>query len=132
MRTDSDPTLALRSGATKTVLLQTRKRDGTWVGTPVSLAVRSGRAYFRTYSSAGKAKRLRNFPDVRVSACSFLGRPIGEAVAGHARLLDRDEAAVARVVLRRRHPVLQGAAVPLAHKLMRYTTLHYELILDDA
>jgi PPOX class probable F420-dependent enzyme len=131
MDRNADTRAALRLAESKTVLLETRKRDGTWVGTPVSLAVLDGRAYFRTYSSAGKAKRLRNFPEVRVGSCSFLGKPNGEAFAGQARLLGSEEAATARVVLRRRHPVLQGAAVPLAHKLMRYATLHYELTLDE-
>ena len=30
------------------VLLRTRKRDGSWVGTPVNLAVADGRGYFAT------------------------------------------------------------------------------------
>jgi uncharacterized protein len=49
----------------RTVLLTTRKRDGTTVGTPVNIALGSdGRAYFRTWSATGKAKRIRNFPQV--------------------------------------------------------------------
>ena len=32
-----------------TVLLETRKRGGSWVGTPVSIAGADGRAFFRTY-----------------------------------------------------------------------------------
>ena len=33
--------------AQKVVLLQTRKRDGTWVDTPVNIAVAGDRAFFR-------------------------------------------------------------------------------------
>ena len=51
----------------KTIRLETRKRDGTWVATPVSLVVRDGRLFFRTYKQSGKAKRLRNFSAVRVA-----------------------------------------------------------------
>ena len=49
----------------KVVLLQTRKRDGSWVDTPVNIAVRGDRAYFRTPGKASKNKRLRNFPEVQ-------------------------------------------------------------------
>lgn len=56
-----------RLGSHATVLLETRKCDGSWVGTPVSLVVEGDRAYFLTYHAAGKTKRLRNFPEVRSS-----------------------------------------------------------------
>ena len=54
--------------------LETRQRDGSWVSTPVNLVVDGDQVGFRTWSRAGKAKRLRNFPDVR-----FAG-PTGAAV----------------------------------------------------
>ena len=41
------------------VLLRTRKRDGSWVDTPVNIAVRGDRAYFRTPGKAATNKRLR-------------------------------------------------------------------------
>lgn len=114
----------------KTVLLETRKRDGTWVATPVSLVVRGRRLFFRTYKQSGKAKRLKNFPEVRVAPSTFLGRPKSEAVPGRARLLDERESAWVRTLLRRRHPILHGALVPLAHRVMRYDTQHYELTVE--
>jgi uncharacterized protein len=55
----------------RTVLLTTRKRDGTTVSTPVHIALGpDGRAYFRTWSSAGKAKRMRNFPQAWIAPCT--------------------------------------------------------------
>ncbi len=111
----------------KTVLLETRKRDGTWVATPVSLAAQNGRLFFRTYRQSGKAKRLRNFTDVRVAPCTFLGKPRGAAVDGRAQQLDASGSATARQLLRRRHPVLHGILVPLLHRAMKYDTQHYEL-----
>jgi uncharacterized protein len=111
----------------RTILLQTRRRDGSWVGTPVSVAVRADRAYIRTAAKAGKPKRLRNFPDVRFSPSTSRGRPTGPAVQARARLLAGDEARMASRLLARKYRVLQGLAVPLAHRLMRTSTLHYEL-----
>jgi PPOX class probable F420-dependent enzyme len=118
----------LRTG---TVLLETRRRDGSWVATPVSLVVEGTRAYFRTYDAAGKAKRLRNFPEVRLAPSTLRGRPRGPAVEARARLLHGAEAEQARRLLARRFPVLHGLLVPWAHRLKRWTTLHYELELPD-
>lgn len=69
-------------GSPKTVLPQTRKRDGTWVKTPVNLVIESDHGYFRTYDASGKYERLRNFPQVRLAPSTFLGKPVGPAVDG--------------------------------------------------
>jgi uncharacterized protein len=116
-------------GRQRTVLLETRKRDGSWVGTPVSIVVAGGRAYFRTYAESGKAKRLRNFPDVRVAPSTLRGRPTGPTVAGTARLLDDVDSDRARGLLATKHPWLHGRMVPEWHRLKGWTTLHYELEL---
>jgi uncharacterized protein len=116
----------------RTVLLETRKRDGSWVATPVSIVVDAGRAYFRSYDAAGKAKRLRNFPQVRVAPCTMRGRPTGPAVAGSARLLSDEEAAPVRMMLAAKHPVLHGRLVPALHRRKGWTTLHYELTLEPS
>jgi hypothetical protein len=114
----------------KTVLLETRKRDGTWVGTPVSIVVSGGRAYFRTYDASGKAKRLRNFPEVRVAPSTMRGRPTGPRVTGTARLLDDDQADRVRALLATKYPWLHGRMVPAMHRRKGWQTLHYELELN--
>jgi len=48
-------------------------------------------------------------------------------VTARATLLDGEQADVAASALARRHPVLQGILVPLAHRVLRYQTMHYEL-----
>jgi uncharacterized protein len=111
----------------RTILLQTRKRDGSWVPTPVNIAVGGDRAYIRTYAKAGKSKRLRNFPEVRFSPSTIRGRPTGAMVHARARLLAGDEARTAARTLSRKYRVLHGLVIPQAHRLMRTSTLHYEL-----
>ena len=117
-------------GGQKTVLLETRKRDGTWVGTPVSIVVADGRAFFRTYDASGKAKRLRNFPEVKVAPSTMRGRPTGPSVTGTARLLDDDEANRVRELLATKYPWLHGRMVPAMHRRKGWQTLHYELELS--
>jgi PPOX class probable F420-dependent enzyme len=116
-------------GDTKTIRLETRKRDGTWVPTAVSLAVEGDRLFFRTYDAAGKFKRLQNFPEVRVAPSSLLGKPSGPAVPGTARLLEGDEAEHARALLARQFPVLHRRLVPWTHRRKGWQTMHYELTL---
>lgn len=107
--------------------LTTFKRDGTPVGTAVHIAVAEGRAYFRTPHKTWKVKRLRHDPRVEVAPSTFRGKATGEALTGTARLLSGDEDSVARRAIEKKYRVMQGVLVPLAHRLTRQRTLHYEV-----
>jgi PPOX class probable F420-dependent enzyme len=112
----------------KVVLLQTRKRDGSWVDTPMNIAVQGDRAYFRTPGKASKNKRLRNFPEVQIRPCTWSGKPTeGPAMTARARLLSGEESKAAGRLIDKKYPVLQRFLVRLVHKIMRTPTLHYEL-----
>ena len=111
----------------RTALLTTYKRDGTPVDTPLTIAVEGDHAFIRTYDRAWKAKRMRNNPEVRIAPSTVRGKPRGQAIPARSRLLEGEEAAHAARALARRQPILQGVVVPLTHRLMRYTTMHYEL-----
>lgn len=115
----------------RTMQLQTRRRDGSWVATPVSLVVVDGHAYFRSYDAAGKYKRLRNFSEVRVARSTFGGRPLEPVQNGHARLLEGAEARLASEALARRYPLLHRRMVPWIHRRKGWTTVHYELTRDS-
>ena len=112
---------------TKTILLTTFKRDGAPVATPVSIAFDHDRAFFRSYDKAWKTKRLRSNERVNVAPATFRGRPTGPTVNARAVLLSGSQAEIAAKALARRHRLLQAVVVPLAHRVMRYETLHYEL-----
>jgi PPOX class probable F420-dependent enzyme len=109
------------------VLLRTRKRDGSWVGTPVNLAVDGERAYFGTPADSWKVRRLRNFDEVQVAPSTLRGRPTGPALRARARLLDGDEARAAGCLLVRRHPIVHRFVVPLEVRLKGTTNTLYEL-----
>ncbi|WP_425830999.1 PPOX class F420-dependent oxidoreductase [Streptomyces fractus] len=111
------------------VLLTTHKRDGTGVGTPVNIAVEGDHAYIRTFGKAWKVKRMRNNPEVEIAPSTARGAPTGPSIKGRVRLLDHggEEARHAASLIRRKHPVMHGVAVPLTHKLRRDRTVHYEV-----
>lgn len=114
----------------KTALLTTFRRDGTPVPTPLSVGVDGDHAYVRTYEKAGKTKRLRNNSHVELAPSTTRGNPTGTPVPAEAyRLVGAEEHHAARL-LRRKHPLLHGILVPLAHRLGRRKTghtVHFEL-----
>jgi PPOX class probable F420-dependent enzyme len=113
---------------TKTILLTSYRRDGTPVATPVSIAFEGDRAFFRTWDTAWKARRLRRNPVVEIAPATLRGEPTGRTLRARARLLAGDEAVPARDALARRHPFLHGLLVPLTHRLKGHRTVHYELL----
>lgn len=112
----------------RTMRLTTHRRSGEAVATPVSIAFDGDRAFFRTYDRAGKAKRLRNQPEVTAAPSTLAGRATGTPIHARARLLEGEDAQRAAQAIERSQRLLQGVLVPVFHRLKRYRTLHYELI----
>ena len=68
--------------------LETFRRNGTGVKTPVWFAARNGRLYIFTEASSWKVKRLRNDSRIRVAPCSVRGRVQGDWIEGTGRRID--------------------------------------------
>ena len=73
--------------------LSTRKRDGSFVNTPVWFAQAGETNSYFLYSlkKAGKVKRIRNFPDVKIAPCTYSGKLKGDWVEAAAYLVDDPE-----------------------------------------
>ena len=125
----SDTTSELLAPVTRShdMLVCTRKRDGTWVPTPVNPVVDGDRVLFRTWRESGKAKRLRNFPQVRFAPSTRRGDVTGPMLAGRATLLDGESHHHAATRINRRYPLLQGLVVRAFHRLRGLHTQHYEI-----
>ncbi len=116
-----------------TVRLTTFRRDGTPVGTPVSLAVEGGRAVVRTYESSGKFKRIRNDPMVEIAPSTFRGEATGPWLRARARVLHGAAAEHARRLITTKHPWLHGVLVPVVHRLTGKRTVYLEVVpVDEA
>ena len=112
----------------KTVVVTTFRRDGTGVPTPVHIATDGERAYVRSWSTSGKAKRLRREPQVLVAPSTFRGKVTGPEVKAVARRLAGDEEMKAARRIDEKYPLLQGRLVHWAHRIRKYETVHYELV----
>lgn len=70
------------------VSLATFRRHGAEVATPVWIAGQHGQYFVFSEGRAGKVRRLRNNPAVRLAPCDFRGRLRGEWRDGSARIVD--------------------------------------------
>ena len=86
------------------VNLETFRKDGSGVKTPVWAAPLDGRIVIFTAADSYKVKRLRNNPKVRVAACDGRGRVHGPWLDGEARIVgDADTARRILGALRRKY-----------------------------
>jgi uncharacterized protein len=71
--------------------LETFKRDGNGVKTPVWAAPLDGKLVVMTAGDAFKVKRLRRDAHARVAACDFRGNVRGPWLEATGRILEREE-----------------------------------------
>jgi PPOX class probable F420-dependent enzyme len=111
--------------AGRNMALETHKRDGSWVNTPVNPVREGDRVFFRTWTTSGKVKRLRNDPRVRVAPSRPNGHPTGPFLEGRATPLAGADAEHAAHLVNRRFPLVQGVFVRGFHRLRHLETVHY-------
>ena len=83
--------------------LETYRRTGTPVATPVWFAEAHGTFYIYSLATAGKVKRIRNNPRVRIVPCDVRGHPKGEWVDARARILNEQGAARGHQLLNQKY-----------------------------
>ena len=83
--------------------LETYRRTGQAVATPVWFVVDRDVIYVYSLAPAGKVKRIRNNPRVRIAPCDARGRLTGAWVEATARIVDERHAAQAHDLLRAKY-----------------------------
>ena len=94
--------------------LETFRKTGIGVRTPVWFAQDVLHSeptitvfYIYSEADAGKVKRIRNNPRVRVAPCSMRGDVRGAWVDGRARICQNDEAAYGQQLLKQKYGLLK-------------------------
>ena len=113
----------------KYINVETFRKNGAGVVTPVWFAEKEGVLYIYSLSTAGKVKRIRTNPRVRVMPCDIRGKPKGEWVEGCARILDAAGAERAHKLLDKKYGLVKRMG-GLFSKLMKRerTTIAIELV----
>jgi len=88
--------------------LESVKRDGTPVQTPVWFAEEQDILYVYTLANAGKVKRIRRNARVRLAPCTMRGKVIGPWVEADATIVDATTAAHGHALLRQKYGWMKG------------------------
>jgi PPOX class probable F420-dependent enzyme len=75
----------------KYVNLETYKKNGQPVRTPVWFVINDGQIFVTTRPDTGKVKRLKNNQTVKIMPCGMRGESKGEWVSGTARFANEAE-----------------------------------------
>ena len=101
------PNLAPFAGQ-KYLNLESVKRDGTPVQTPVWFAEEQGVLYVYTLANAGKVKRIRRNSHIRIAPCTMRGKVIGLWVEAEATIVDATTAVHGHALLRQKYGWMKG------------------------
>ena len=77
-------------GNHKYISLETLKKNGQPVKTPVWFVLQDDKLYVYTEADSWKVKRIRNNPRVRVALCTIRGRVTGPWHEGTASIVEGD------------------------------------------
>lgn len=113
----------------KYVNVESYRKNGKAVATPVWFAEEGGELYIYSVADAGKVKRIRNNPRARVVPCDVRGRPKGEWVEARARILYAAEAAKGHRLLDQKYGLLKKAGNVFS-KLMKRDRVVIAIELD--
>ena len=87
----------------KYLSLETFRKTGQGVRTPVWFAAGQDALYVYTTAASGKAKRIRRDGHVRIAPCDARGKVTGGWLDAQARIVGPDEAAAGMRLLNRKY-----------------------------
>lgn len=92
----------------KYLSIETYRRTGAPVRTPVWFVESGGVVYIRTSEDTGKYKRIKNNPVVKIAPCDMRGNVKGEWVEAEASLASSSEAAEAHRLIKAKYGAIEA------------------------
>ena len=83
--------------------LETYKKSGKPVHTPIWFVNYNGLLYVTTTRDSGKVKRLRNNSHVRIVPCNFTGDPNGEWIEAEAHIVNSNESEKVKNLIKQKY-----------------------------
>lgn len=107
--------------------LETLRKSGQPMRTPVWFVEENGALFVRTVANAGKVKRARNNPLVRVAPCTGRGVLTGPWVTGRATILPAQEDARINALVTKKYGLIKRV-FDLMQRGKAYDVIKIELI----
>jgi hypothetical protein len=89
--------------------LESYRKSGMPVATPVWFAEDDGVFFIYSLANAGKVKRIRGNPRVRIMPCDVRGKPKGKWIDAEARIADAATAVKGHRLLNQKYGLLKRA-----------------------
>ena len=111
----------------KYLSLETYRKSGQAVGTPLWFATAPDEAvlYVYTLASSGKAKRLRRLPEAKIAPCDMRGRITGSWIPVRANFVSGETYALGMRLLDRKYWPLK----PIMNLLTRLTPRRERVVI---
>lgn len=87
----------------KYIAIETFRKNGAGVRTPIWFIIYRGLIYFRTDVNSGKVKRIRNNPHVRIAPCDIRGNLKGNWFDGKVKFADSTESSITYSMIDRKY-----------------------------
>lgn len=113
----------------KYINIETFRKNGTGVGTPIWFIVYQGLIYFRTDAKSGKVKRIRNNPHVRIAPCDIRGNLKGSWFDGKVYFADSAESSMVYSMIDKKYGFVT-TLIRIFNKIRRTNPVVIALVLD--
>ena len=114
------------------ISLETFRKSGVSVKTPVWFAQEGDALYVWTGSAAGKVKRIRNNARVNIAPCQRFGEITGEWMSAHASIDDSDAAIQHVTTLLRQKLGFEFVPFSMIEKVMDKLKGHHRVCIKIA
>jgi PPOX class probable F420-dependent enzyme len=109
--------------------IETLKKNGSVVRTPIWFIIYEGIIFFRTDSKSGKVKRIRNNPHVRIAPCDIRGNIKGTWFDGNAKFADTKESSMVFSMIDKKYGFLT-ALIRSFNKIRGTNPIAMPIVLD--
>jgi PPOX class probable F420-dependent enzyme len=113
----------------KYINIETFKKTGSGVRTPIWFIIYQGIVYFRTDSKSGKVKRIRNNPHVMIAPCDIRGNLRGIWYDGKAKFADSKESSIVFSMIDKKYGFLT-ALIRSFNKIRGTNSIAMAIVLD--
>ncbi|HEY7109319.1 MAG TPA: PPOX class F420-dependent oxidoreductase [Nitrososphaeraceae archaeon] len=114
----------------KYISIETYKKNGTGVRTPVWFIIHQGLIYFRTDKKSGKVKRLKNNPHVKIAPCDIRGNIKKEWLDGKAHFANSEESSIAYGMIGKKYGV-RAKLVRIVNKIRGKRPVVLAILLNN-